>query len=540
VSLSEVVGSVRRHLRITLAAGVLTAVVLAGYLITRQHNLEPDKFRTEVELLVPAGPSPDEGEGTGGGNEEDTPLVTAIGGMPLELVSGQEALALSPEVRQAALEASNRPGNDASIRFAASLNTGRDILTLAVVAGDSKVSQTVVQNYTTAVLDARRRVSADSIESTRRSLVSNLEVLRRRLADVEQDLRGRLVAPPPATPEAADGAAVPNVEVPPGADLDTTLLLYERTVLASRIAETQFRYAEFAVESNTPSAFANVFARRATQRIVAEDPSPVVPSAIILAAGAVLGVGGAVIADRADRSIRSIRAAAAAFSAPVLSTVPPRRRGDSRFVVLERPQGARSEAFRALAATCVATDRLPRAIVVSTPQGGTFDDVAANFAGALASLGLQVALVPTSPTQTWYLDPFPEPTEQNADLPELLRQAHAGRLNGQVRRRLLPSDLYPNLVIAVPGPQLDPSVPLDGLPPLLDDLARSGIDVTVIAGPPLLRDANATIVAWATRSVLWAVQLGKTTQQEAADAAARLDLTGVSTFGVVVVGAAES
>ena len=187
----------------------------------------------------------------------------------------------------------------------------------------------------------------------------------------------------------------------------------------------------------------------------------------------------------------------------------------------------------------MATDRLPNAIMVTTPEGDTCDDVAANFAAALASLGLQVALVATSPRQSWYLERFTIPVVDGADLSELLDQAHQGRLNGEARRRLARTDLTPNLVVVPPAPEAPLAVPLDGLPPLLDALASSDIDVTVIAGPPLLEDANATIVAWATRSVLWAVQVGVVTRRAASESAARLELASVRPFGVVMVGAPE-
>jgi Mrp family chromosome partitioning ATPase len=193
-----------------------------------------------------------------------------------------------------------------------------------------------------------------------------------------------------------------------------------------------------------------------------------------------------------------------------------------------------------LAATCIATDRLPQAIMVSTPEGDTHDYVAANFAAALADLGLQVALVATSPRQSWYLEQFTVPIEGEGDLSQLLEHAHEGRFNGEATRHLAWTDLTANLVVVPPSPEGALTVPLDGIPPFLESLERSGIDVTVIAGPALLEDANATIVAWETRSVLWAVQVGTVTRRAASEAAARLELANVNPFGVVMVGAPEA
>ena len=90
--------------------------------------------------------------------------------------------------------------------------------------------------------------------------------------------------------------------------------------------------------------------------------------------------------------------------------------------------------------------------MVSTPEGDTYDDVAANFAAALASLGLQVALVATSPRQSWYLERFTIPVEMESDFGALLEEAHDGRFNGWARRRLAWTDLTPNLVVVPPAP----------------------------------------------------------------------------------------
>ena len=43
-------------------------------------------------------------------------------------------------------------------------------------------------------------------------------------------------------------------------------------------------------------------------------------------------------------------------------------------------------------------------------------------------------------------------------------------------------------------------------------------------------------VAWATRSVLWAVQAGNLNEKDAALAAARIGLAGVEPFGVALIG----
>jgi hypothetical protein len=151
-----------------------------------------------------------------------------------------------------------------------------------------------------------------------------------------------------------------------------------------------------------------------------------------------------------------------------------------------------------------------------------------------------VALVATSPRQSWYLERFTVPVEGGGDLSYLLEQAQDGAFNGRATRHLAWTDLTANLVVVPPSPEGSLTVPLDSLPPFVEALERSGIDVTVIAGPSLLDDANATIVAWEVRTVLWAVQVGTVTRRAASEAAARLELANVDPFGVVMVGAPEA
>ena len=93
-----------------------------------------------------------------------------------------------------------------------------------------------------------------------------------------------------------------------------------------------------------------------------------------------------------------------------------------------------------------------------------------------------------------------------------------------------------NLRVLPPG-DTDTQTLLEGLPTLLDALADSGIDVTVIAGPAMLEEPAATILAWSTRSVLWVVESGQVTDQQAREAASRLALAGASPFGVALVDA---
>jgi Mrp family chromosome partitioning ATPase len=546
VDFADLVEAVRRHKRIVIAAVLLAAIVAGLYVFTRRETRPPDKFRAVANVQIPA-PAPSS-------RNAPQPAVIASSNVPAKLLRGQPQMALSSAVRGKALADAGIPKNDTSVTFAAELNDSADTITLTVTGTDGEAINKLIDKYVEAYGEARRVVSAQTIQAFQQGSQEQLRTLQARRSAVETQLRQKLETLPPVVldPQLSsepDGSAASRQNqqqqqvvpvIPPGADTDTTQMLFERNALANRITQIQLAVADAAVNSNVPNSYTETLDQSGAARIPGKTSSSVIPAAIIILAGLALGLAAAVLIDRRDHTIRSVRVASSTLSAPLLATTPPPRRGSPEFAVLERPDSARSEAFRTLAATCVATDQLPQAIMVSTPEGDTHDYVAANFAAALADLGLRVALVATSPSQGWYLEHFTVPLDGEGDLTQLLELAQEGVFNGQATRHLAWTDLTENLIIVPPSPEGALDVPLDAFPPFLESLQRSGVDVTVIAGPPLLEDANATIVAWETRSVLWAVQVGNVSRRSASEAAARLELAHVNPFGVVMVGAPEA
>jgi Mrp family chromosome partitioning ATPase len=547
VDLSELVEAVRRHKRIVIASVLVAAIVAGLYVYTRREARPPDKFRAVANVQIPA-PAPPS-------RNAPQPAAVASESMPPQLLRGQPQMALSPAVREKALSDTGIPKNDTAVLFAAQLNDSADTITLTVTGTDGEAIAKLIGNYAKAFADARRDVSQQSIQAGQQGSQEQLRALQSRRSAVEAQLRQRIDPLPPivvdqqlSSPAGGLTRSQQNQQeqqlaipvIPPGADSDTTQMLFERNALANRITAVQLAIADASVNSNVPNSYAETLDQSGAARIAGKTTSPVIPAAVIILAGLALGLAAAVLVDRRDHTIRSVRVASSTLAAPLLATTPPPRRGTPEFSILERPDSTRSDAFRKLAATCVATDQLPQAIMVSTPEGDSHDYVAANFAAALADLGLQVALVATSPSQSWYLEHFTAPLDGEGDLSQLLELAHEGVFNGQATRHLAWTDLTENLVVVPPSPEGALNVPLDAFPPFLESLQRSGVDVTVIAGPPLLEDANATIVAWETRSVMWAVQVGTVTRRAASEAAARLELAHVNPFGVVMVGAPEA
>jgi Mrp family chromosome partitioning ATPase len=324
-----------------------------------------------------------------------------------------------------------------------------------------------------------------------------------------------------------DEEQISSIDLPESTPLDVELLVYERQDLLRQLERVRKNYATSSTNSLVPSSFTTLLNRGTPKEVTPEPPSPLVPIGVAVGLAALLAIGVPVLLDRVDHSIRDARAAGNALSAPILSTIP--AASNSERASLARPGSVRAQAYQTLAAASVATDQLPRAIVVTAPVGEAQDTVAANFAAALADLGLRVALVGTQARQKWYGEgPDGAPT-----LPDFLEVAQSGRLNGEVPEHLVATAI-PNLRV-MPAGETEAEVLVDGLPPLLRSLADAGVDVTVIAGPSILEDPSATIMAWSTRSVLWVVETGAMTEQQASEAAARLELAGASPFGVALV-----
>jgi hypothetical protein len=500
LQLTDVFRSLKRHWLMSVVIVLLTASALGVYLFTRNETLPPEVWRASVQVLIPARDA----------DGEDPP------GVPPRLLRAQEALGQStPTIDAALVGAGIGPSDRGNHSFSISLNERRDIVTLSATGGDRPTALRLASSYATAYLDTRRRVAADSADSTRTGARQSIEILRERLAAVNYLL---LLGPGPS------GS-------PGEGELAIELLTAERQALLSRLSEARQAYAEASTDNLVPNAHGTVVTRSDPLRISGEPSSPVTPAAVIVGIGLLLAVAAPALRDRFDNTIREPREAVRDIGAPLLSVLPSSARRQTQ--QLAEPGSELERAYRSLAATTVATDELPRALVVTSPVGSLQDHVAANFAAALADMGLKVALIATDERQSWFIGDEHRPV--TTTLPDLLALAHAGHLNGQVADSLIPTERE-NLVVLAPGvAELDEL--LEGMPALLETLTNIGIDVTVIAGPALLEDPTATLMVWSTRRVLWVLESGSSTSDEAREASSRLVLAGAGAFGVTLVDA---
>ena len=520
VQLADVITSFRRHWRAAVGTVVLVAVGLGLFLFLRDQTRPPDRWEASVELLVPA--------------RDDENKVPE--GVPPMLLQGQGAVAASGDVTNQAVRRAGlgeEAGDDFTFDFGT--NERGDIIILTVTAPTEEQAQALADGYGSAYQAARRGTVAAGSQAERQGAQATLTTLQQRLVQVEDELQRidpDLFAslPDAAGPldEDTDTAdEPPRLEVPATTPLETALLVYERQDLIDRIEQARRNFADSATTALVPHSFATVVERVAPKNVTPEPPTPLIPIGVALGVAVLAALGVPVLLDRIDHSIRDSHTAGVALAAPVLSTIP--APPPSYLETLARPGSPGGHAYRTLATASVATDQLPRAIVVTAPIGRMQDTVAANFAAALADLGLRIVLVPTDERQSWYADaPEGAPT-----LPDFLALAYTGRLNGEVPHQLQPTPVE-NLRI-LPHGDTEADALIDGLPPLLRVFADGGVDVTVIAAPSILEDPAATILAWSTRSVLWVVETGEVTQQQASEAAAKLELAGASPFGVAVV-----
>jgi Mrp family chromosome partitioning ATPase len=534
VELSDALQSLRRHWKFSVGVFLLAVIVCVAFVYTRKTVRPPDKYHASVDVLIPA---------------TDSRGVRPPG-VPGSLLQGQAQLALSADTEQAALAAAGLPKNAAvSFGFSeasgdSSSGTGNnrgctgatcsDVVSLSATAHTSAIATKAAQGLASAYTTARRNVDQRGAVNSQQDHTTTLSILNSNLAGVEKAISQKdpsvvphLLAGPAAAPSDAVAA------LPVGTPEDVILLVVQRNALLSTIESTREDYANQYITSLLPSAFASTLQTHSAVKITPPAPSNKVPIIAILGIGLALALLIPILRDRLDRSIRSPKVAAEALDATVLTVLPPlNRRG---LQALAPPGSETEEAYRALAATAVATDRLPKAIVVSAPTGTLQDLVAANFAAALATLGLRVALIGTNPRQSWFSNG--NTGDNKLSFTELLSLAHHGQLNGALSHALVPTQVE-NLYVLPPG-RGDGEPGLDGLAPLLSALSSS-VDITVVAGPSLLEDPNATIFAWTTRSVLWAVEAGHTNEGDAKEAAARLELAGAAPFGIVMVSARQS
>jgi Mrp family chromosome partitioning ATPase len=540
VKLSDVVRAVRQHWRLVAGIFLLSCVAVGIFVLNRRNDTKPVRYQSAVNIRIAPRPEERENKET---NRNPTTTIAAVS------LSGQNTFALQAPIRAAALKTSKVAPTSAG--FGASLSPAGDILKLAASAPTPTQARDLARAWADSYVSARRAAAAAQIKRDKAQLVArrnNLDTQKQRVDTILKHLMPIIYreilrddAPFGRLPGDGQGGnplglfdhnILEMPAIPAGAPPAVLNLAYQRAALIDTIAQLSQRIAKLNIANETPEVFAQLLSQTPALRTTTQ-PATTLPATIALLAGLLLAITAAIALDRFDGRIRTPQEAALAFTAPVLSIIPA---DHDDFAVLDNPASPTAQAYRGLAAMSIATDRLPKAIMVSTPHGNAHEEVAANYAAALSRLGLKVALIATNPNQTWYTTNHTTPPTNPTNTTELLQAAQTHTLTDQhIEGRLHTTQTAPNLVLVPPAPEQTLELPLDGLPHLIQYLTEAGIDITVIAGPPLLEHADATLIAWATHTVLWAIHTGQTTTTDARNSATRLQLAGVTPFGIVIL-----
>jgi hypothetical protein len=577
--MKDVGAAIRRHWPIALVIMLVIPIVVAAYLAKRDVTRPPAVYTTSADVLIPA--------------RTDDPQEQPTTAPPV-LLQGQTELALASSTRSVALRSAKLdPDQPSGVTFGARLSPTAEIMTLSISAARPELAKTVLDEYVIAFQEARRQAVLDAALEQQDIQSRTIRILDRKLAQIEGKLFALGVPLPAPVP---DGTAIPGAESVP---IDTSLLLYQRNAILNERVSRQVDYSRQSTLAIIPGDYTTVVQVRSASRVTPPPPSPLIPLLEIIGIGLLLVVLVPVLIDRFDRSITDARGAASALRARLLGSIPaiPRRlhrgfapRGTSwdaafrslaatsistdnlpKAIMVSSPVGSIQDTVAANFATSLAQlgvkvaliGTVPRQRWYASPNGsadegeyeeyadyedkpvlnGQGDDPSGTDSPEEGTQGdgapegtapgsEEPAVPPTPPEMPTTELPATDAVVRHPNFIDLLEEAQGGRLNGDLRSMLATIDV-PNLYVVPPGEETE--LTLDGLPPLLNALTRDGIDVVVIGGPALLEDPNATIIAWSTRNVLWAVEIGHVDARDAQLAADRLDIAGVEPFGIALV-----
>lgn len=247
--------------------------------------------------------------------------------------------------------------------------------------------------------------------------------------------------------------------------------------------------------------------------------------------GLLLGIALAVLRDLLDHTMKTFEEVEQVAGAPVMASVA-FDKSVQRTPLLSDVQGfsPRAEAFRLLRTNLqyLDLDEQPRALVISSPLPGEGKtSTSTNLAVALAQAGRRVLLL--------------DGDLRRPRIAELLDlESKVGLTTVLVGKTTLAESIQvhqPTGLAFLAGGPIPPN-PTEVLQAAatraLIERVRDMFDIVIIDAPPLLPVADAAILARAADGALLVCRHGKTTEEELAGAATRLETVGARLFGVVV------
>ena len=247
--------------------------------------------------------------------------------------------------------------------------------------------------------------------------------------------------------------------------------------------------------------------------------------ALGLACGLLLGIVLAWVRSALDTRIRSVGEVQSALRAPVLGILPRDGRKRDGLLSVGRTDGARTEAYRALAFRLRQTGSPGRLLVVAPRRAGAAEDVAANVAAALAEYGGEVLLVDAAPETSELaaglpLMPYEAPTLEEAFLPSgsvLVDARVAGRF------------AFCSATEGRTGPH-----PRGTVSPQVTRVLPDADSATVVVTGPLLTSSDALAVVQRVDGVLVVAGLGGTLRDDLRQAQELISCSGGRLLGAVL------
>ena len=313
----------------------------------------------------------------------------------------------------------------------------------------------------------------------------------------------------------------------PGDASQLSALVDQQAVLSEQLAQLQVDEAG----NTAPVAFDDP-ARPPT---APSSPKPVRDGALGLAAGLVMGLGGAFLRDSLDDALISQEAAERTAGVPVLATVPHvpswKRRDRPLVISISNPTSPAAEAYRSLRTSLqfARQEREIRTILVTSPaseEGKT--TTLANLGAVFAQAGNRVVLVSCDlrrPRIGKFLG-----VDESAGLTSVLVGQHT--LEQVVR----PVQGNQRLCVLASGP-----VPANPAELLNGQRARevfatlkASFDIVLIDSPPVLPVTDAVVLSRQVDATLLVVACGRTRRGELQRAAEKLEQVNAPVIGMVL------
>ena len=374
-----VLRAIQRRWRLVAGIGLLTCVAVGIFVFGRKHHTEPVRYRSTASVRVARAGQ----EGQILLELEEEERLEHDRGAEHRALGAAEVRAPGNSIRDAALRLSHVP-RSSGIGFGAKLSSTQDVLSLVVTAPTRIEAQTVASNWAKEFAVARKAQAKEALRNKALNLDKRVNQLHNELLKVDAILvkimpivyHGILRYNNPNGNYLTNGSGPPPV--PEQGSVHALNLANERIQLLAELGTDGQEAAQLRITNVTPEVFAQMIGQTPALR-VSHARATTLPALGGLFGGLLFALGAALLVDRADRTIRDPEEAALTFSSPVLSIIPA---DGEDFAVIAEPNSLAAEAYRGLAAMSIATDRLPKAIMVSTPTGDAHAQVAANFAAA--------------------------------------------------------------------------------------------------------------------------------------------------------------